>query len=476
MQNLKLGLLFFIYMKRLLIVFLASLLVCAFNDVQAQNKNTKNKAKTTKTSSKSKKSKSKKGKKVEEEAPVSNDIPLPYNSNDCLFAIELKPDVEYGPTTAPSGGGRIMEIMSDKKHPNLFDYEHNSVWYKFTVPYNGDLEIAITQTNPLDDYDFLLYRYTDDYFSNHVLQNKILPVAANLSAVDSSLSKTPTTTKGKTAKATTPVPSGATIGMKYDAKDALLTKKSTERFIKSIPVHKDEVYYLVLDNATIKGSGHSVKVSIHVDAFEPQVLFFDPIAKKYIDVELLILEKNTGNREILKSSSFKSGKIRFVPNFNYTLYAKRDGYFSIFKDFNSNIFMTDTMMRFVMNRTEKGTSFPISDIYFDEGESSLLPESDTVLLNYIAMFRNHPSVTFLIKGYVTTYGVDVERDQRVSLERAQSVKDFFARNGISADRIEVVGMTPSEIKRVANAMLDKKQQQKNNPKVELIITGIKKTE
>ena len=435
-------------------------------DVQAQNrKGRSNKSAKTTTSKKNKK------KKTTEVAPVETGIDLPYNSNDALFAIELQPDVLFGPTKAPVGGGRVMEIMSDQAHPNLFEYEHNSVWYKFTVPYNGLLEIEITPTNASDDYDFLLYRYTDNYFGNHVLQNKIAPVAVNLAAVDTAAQKPVTVTVGGkqvTRKSQTALP----IGMKHDAKPTLLTKASTDRFIKSIQVAKNEVYYLVLDNVT-RGGGHSVKVSVHVDAFEPLVVFYDPIAKKPVDVELLILERNTNNREIVKAPQFKSKRVRFVPNFNYTLYAKKPGYFSIYKDFNSNIFMTDTIMRFVMNRTEKGTVFPINDIYFVEGESQLLPESDTVLLNYIAMFRNHPDVTFLIKGYVNTYGVDIEHDQQVSLARAQSVKEFFSRNGIEANRIEVAGMTPNEIKRAANALIEKKGVSKS-AKVELIITGIKK--
>lgn len=453
-------------MKRLLIAFLACVLVFGYTDVQAQTKKSNTTTKTT-----TKKKKNKKGKKDEKVEPVNTDIELPYNSNDCLFPIALQPDVMYGPTAAPKGGGRVMEVMADQKHPNLFDYEHNSVWYKFVVPYNGDLEISIVQTNPMDDYDFLLYRYTNDYFSNHILQNKVLPVAYNLAPVDSAMAKAVATVKGKKGVAE-PAP---TIGMLHDAKDNGLTKKQSGRYIKSIPVHKGEVYYLVLDNRSVKGSGHSVKVSVHVDAFEPKVMFYDPVAKKYIDVELLVLEKNTDNREIVKNPSFKNGKIKFVPGFNYTLYAKKPGYFSVYKDFNSDIFMVDTMLRFIMNRTERGTVFPVNDIYFEEGESTLLPVSDTALLNYIAMFRNHPDVTFLIKGYVPTYGVDVEHDQQVSLARAQSVKDFFARNGISEDRIEVAGMTPSEIKRSAANVLDKKQHFRD-VKVEIIITGIRKGE
>lgn len=457
-------------MKRIFVVLMALLLCAGAVDAQAQNRS----GRSTKTTAKSKnasKKKKKNGKSKVEEAPVETGVDLPYNSNDALFAIELQPDVAFGPTKAPAGGGRVMEIMSDKQHPNLFEYEHNSVWYKFKIPYNGLLEIEITPTNAGDDYDFLLYKYTDSYFSNHILQNKILPVAVNMSAPDTASAKPQTVTvKGKTVTRRTAV--AQSIGMKHDAEQKMLTKQSTERYIKSIQVAKDEVYYLVLDNV-LRGGGHSVKVSVHVDAFEPLIVFFDPIAKKSVDVELLILERNTQNREIVKNPRFKNSRVRFVPKFNYTLYAKKPGYFSIYKDFNSDIFMTDTIMRFVMNRTEKGTVFPIDDIYFEEGESRLLPESDTVLLNYIAMFRNHPDVTFLIKGYVTTYGVDVEHDQRMSLARAQSVKDFFARNGISADRIEVMGMTPNEIKRAANDLIDKKKSARKS-KVELIITGVQK--
>ena len=33
-----------------------------------------------------------------------------------------------------------------------------------------DLEIDITPTNPKDDYDFLLFKYTDVYFSNRIIE------------------------------------------------------------------------------------------------------------------------------------------------------------------------------------------------------------------------------------------------------------------------------------------------------------------
>ena len=141
-------------------------------DVQAQTK--KKTTKTTKTAKSGKKGGKKKSGTAVAATPAPSQpqvVELPYNSNDCLFAIPLQLDKPFGPTTAPDGSGRIMEVVADKAHPNLFEREHNSVWYKVTIPYNGDLVIDIMQADVWDDYDFLVYKNTGTYFSNQVMLN-----------------------------------------------------------------------------------------------------------------------------------------------------------------------------------------------------------------------------------------------------------------------------------------------------------------
>ena len=472
-------------MKRFLIALLSFAMLFGVCDVQAQ---TKKKKTTTK----------KKAAPVVVEPEVKT-VELPYNSNDCIFAIPLQVGVPYGPTTPPDGAGRMQEIKADKAHPNLFEYEHNSVWYKFTAPYNGDLEIKITQDNVWDDYDFLVYKNTGAYFSNNVIQNKQLPVAVNLAAVDSNGLAAEALKAAEQQKNQRPRPSGQqgasatqtagqkskpqaepayvppakpkpTIGMSVDATNKMLTKKQVGTFIKSIPVRMGEEYFIVLDNCSPNGRGHTIEVNVHVEAFEPLVLFYDYKAIKYIDVDLIILEKSSaGERPIVNDQHFRGGRVKFVPGFNYTLYAKHDGYFSIYRDFNSNFFMRDTLMLYRMNRTEKGTVFPITDVYFDEGGSQLLPQSDTTLMNYVAMFRNHPDVTFMVKGYVQSYGVNPKADMLLSLDRAKAVKEFFIKNGIAEKRITTTGMSQNEIKRMASAALDKGEKF-SDVKIELIIT------
>ncbi|MCR4828136.1 MAG: OmpA family protein [Bacteroidales bacterium] len=453
-------------MKRMFcLLILATALIVSAADGYAQNKNTQNQNRSNK---------GKNAKNTPQKTEPVN-IQLPAYSNDCLFAIELQPDVEYGPTTAPQGAGRIQEIMRDKSNPNIFEYEHNSVWYKFTVPYSGNLEIEITPNSEWDDYDFCVFKYTDVYFSNHLIQNKIRPLASDLSRKDTTgmAAATPKNSKGQVvAKPRSKRQTKATLGMKADGKKNFIGINDDPAFLKSVPVKKGETYYIVLDNKSGNGDGHTIKVSIQVESYEPWVLFYDPVLKRNVDVDLLILEKNTDNRPIVKNASFKGSKVKMVPGFTYSLYAKRDGYFPIYKEFNSNIFKEDTLMRFNLNRTEKGTVFPVTDIYFDD-DGNLLPESEPSLTNYMQMFNSYPEITIQVKGYVQSYAVDIEAEQKLSVARAKSVKDFFVQHGMPAENITITGMTQNEIKRAAAAALNKHQAFKDT-KVDLIITGLNK--
>lgn len=469
-------------MKRYFIALLALALLMGGYDLPAQNKSTGTSTKSTKTA----KGKSSNNTSI---VPKANDglTTLPENSNDCLYAIPLELDVPYGPTTPPNGAGRIQEIMRDKSNPNVFEYEHNSVWFKFTVPYNGDLNFFISQQNPWDNYDFLVYKYTDVYFSNHIIQGKIRPVAACLSPVDTvAISEfAPLRPAGKGTKVSSKSSSGsnATRMSRRDAMRPLMGMDSTgtSRFIgprckgnfaKPISVKKGEVYYIVLDNQSSKGEGFTIRASIAVDCFRPTVQFYDPREKKIVDVDLLILEKNTDNRPIVKNARFRSGKVNLVPGFDYTLYAKKDGYFAIYKEFNANICKEDTLLRFLMQQAKIGTTFPLSDIYFSD-EVELLGASDTALMQYVSMFRNYPELQFRIKGYVQSYGIDMDRDIQISQQRANVVRQFFEDHGVAPDRMTTCGMTQNELKRSAAAALNKSQPF-NDAKVEIIITAIKK--
>ena len=425
-------------------------------EMMAQSKG-KAKAKTSASAKKTTKTtKGKKGKKGKgEEKPAPQVTELPYNSNDCLYAITLNPDVPYGPTNVPNGGGRVMEITRDKNNPNVFEIEHNTVWFKFKVPYSGKLLVTLTPKDPKDDYDFLVYKYTDQYFQNQVISGRAKPVLANLSAPD-------TATKGA-------------VGVSHTGRNKFINKETTDPYCATIDLAKDEWYYLVVDKPLNGGSGFTIKVSVSVDCFTPTITFHDPKLRKNVDVDILLIEKNTDNRVVMKSPSFKGGKVSFVPKFDYVMYVKKDGYFSIYKEFNADIFKEDTLMKLTMNKIERGSRFEINDVFFEDGETKLLvKESENALQTYLQMFKNQPEVFFTIKGYVATYGFDVDKDVATSLGRAQSVRQYFIDNGIEENRMCAQGMTKTEVKKAAAEVLNNKGYNFKNVRIEIIITGIEK--
>ncbi len=128
-------------------------------------------------------------------------------------------------------------------------------------------------------------------------------------------------------------------------------------------------------------------------------------------------------------------------------------------------------MRSIIQQDKVGTLVSITDIYFSDNVE-LLSASDTALLSYVTMFRNYPELQFRIKGYVQSYGIDMDRDIQISQERANVVRQFFIEHGIDANRMTVAGMTQNEIKRSAAAALNKSKPF-NDAKVEITITSIK---
>lgn len=438
-------------MKQKIIIFIVmlALFMPVSNVTFGQTKKTTTSQSSKKTSSKGSSTKGKKGKKSKKE-PIP-EIDLPYNSNDCLFAVELKADVPFGPAKSPQGGGRIMEIQRDDKNPHIFEVEHNTVWYKFVVPYSGKLYLDITPVDPKDDYDFMVYKYTDKYFTNSLISNRIKPIVANLSLPDSA--------------------SKGCVGISAKGTKSYISKNDTTPYCAPFDVKVGDVYYIVLDQPNYAAKGHTIKARIHVESIKPKVIIYDTKQKKSVEAEVLLIEKNTDNRIILKEDAYKGGYLSLVPNFNYALYVKKDGYFSVYRDFNANLFREDTLLRVHMNKIERGVKFQLSEVYFEEGGTVLMKESDSLLMIYAQKFLNHPEVTFNVKGYVNTYGFDVEADMQTSLERATSVKDFFVKNGIDEERITVSGMSKADVKKTSNEIINKNKV--NTVKIEITITAVK---
>ncbi|MBO0330803.1 OmpA family protein [[Muricauda] lutisoli] len=77
-------------------------------------------------------------------------------------------------------------------------------------------------------------------------------------------------------------------------------------------------------------------------------------------------------------------------------------------------------------------------ILFDTGKSSIKAESTSVMVDIIQILNEYPNAKFTVEGHTDSVGSE-SLNQRLSEERANSVRDFLIDKGIDADRLSAIG-------------------------------------
>ncbi len=166
--------------------------------------------------------------------------------SDCNNALLIKTDSIFGPTTAPLNHGKILEFKDNPKNSiHYFEKEHHSVWYKFEAEQTGELIFEIEPLQSKDDYDFLLFTYTDTSFCDKIiLQKRMLPNRTNISQRKSDI-------QGKT-------------GLSFTEKEEWISSGIGRPYSKAMNVEKGQMYYLVLDNVYPNGKGHYLNIKFYL--------------------------------------------------------------------------------------------------------------------------------------------------------------------------------------------------------------------
>ncbi len=84
-----------------------------------------------------------------------------------------------------------------------------------------------------------------------------------------------------------------------------------------------------------------------------------------------------------------------------------------------------------------------NDISFDTGSAIIKPELRAVLDPFAASLRDDPNARLSIVGHTDSTGSDAVNNP-LSLQRAQSVRDYLSGHGVAASRIETAGRGPRE--------------------------------
>ncbi|MEW2920524.1 OmpA family protein [Muricauda sp. ANG21] len=77
-------------------------------------------------------------------------------------------------------------------------------------------------------------------------------------------------------------------------------------------------------------------------------------------------------------------------------------------------------------------------ILFDTGKSSIKAESTSVMVDIIQILNEYPNAKFTVEGHTDSVGSE-SLNQKLSEERANSVRTFLIDKGIAADRLTAIG-------------------------------------
>lgn len=336
--------------------------------------------------------------------------------------ITINGSTAYGFTIAPDGPGKMQEIP--KGNSLLFEEEHNTAWYLLTMGRNGDLTFEIEPSDTLNDYDFLLFAYTDSTFSDALAANKLKPLRSNISNLSQAKK-------------------GITGLRKKDGLINTIGEGKGNPFSNSILVKKGEKYVLVLDNVTPKGSGHHILFNFVQDIeIKGQIIDSDnsPV------IADITLSDNRGNT-VLETKSDKNGnyelKATVKENENYTITAVSDSTFLQTQTINTKTLKTATFtdLRMILPRLKKGSKYRIGNINFYGNMAILLPESLPSLEALYKLMKRNKQLQIQVEGHVNGPGASSSHqlDQTLSEERAESVYNYLVSKGIAKERMSFVG-------------------------------------
>jgi len=118
------------------------------------------------------------------------------------------------------------------------------------------------------------------------------------------------------------------------------------------------------------------------------------------------------------------------------------------------------------NDSARGLIVNMSDVLFDTASFTLKPGAREKLAKVSGILLAHPGLTLQIEGHTDSVGGD-EFNQRLSEERAGSVRDFLSQQGVQASSITARGFGKTE----PVATNDTPEGRQRNRRVEIVVNG-----
>jgi outer membrane protein OmpA-like peptidoglycan-associated protein len=383
-------------------------------------------------------------------------------AGDCIEAIPLTivQSCKYGPTVPPKSYGKIQEISTaDKKSSETsFVQEHNSAWYLLSIRYDGELTFDILPVDSMNDYDFLLYPYSDSNFCASIANRAAKPVRSNIAANLNGINR------------------GLT-GLSSGAKQDFHRQGVGEVFSRSISVKKGEKYMLVLDNVTPNGKGHTIFFHTMIRAELNGVVLGADSQPLRAEVLLSDPKGKTVSQTQTDASGRYEIKADIEKNTPYSLIFSNDSSFigtRVVNTADTKDGHTFKALSAVLPKLKNGAKYPLGNINFYGNEARLLPESYPSVEALSRLMKKNKNMIIQIEGHVNGVGASMNElrgaeFQELSDNRAAMVRNCLIGAGIDGSRMTTIGYAAKQMlfPRAIN-----EEQQKLNRRVEIKVISI----
>jgi outer membrane protein OmpA-like peptidoglycan-associated protein len=370
-------------------------------------------------------------------------IQLGKNSSDCIGALLIE-DTVVGPVFSYKGFGEKLEIQGyELGDPMFIEQEHNTVWYKFRVPYDAEFTMDVKPVNLQDDFDYMIFKYDGPNVCNEISAGTSVPVRSNISRKN-------LITNGMT-------------GLREGEINEYVPSGPGSPYSRPMDVKRGEMYYMIIDNPFKENEGHTLFLRYkqnHVIETELQeengssIKNIIPTKK----LEINIKDDATGV-PVGSNVSIEGLKIGETVDFinisktlvdvysykNYTINVVQKGYMLSSQQFMP---LDDSLsvITIKLKPIKVGDKVTLDNIKFESDKVEILKKSDLALQQLYKFLNENETVSIEIQGHVNgEKGKNKKEYKQLSDDRANAVYNFLIEKGINKNRLSFKGYGNSQM-------------------------------
>ena len=374
---------------------------------------------------------------------------------DCFNAAIIDAEGEFTFKESPQGIGEELEFSGNPSNSlQYFKKEHNSAWFQFDPVYSGILIFKIIPKDTAADFDFLLFKYTDENFCSDIVKKKIKPLRTNISRFSTE--------------------ENSITGLSLDANKERVHSGPGCHLSKAIDVEQGDRYYLVLDNVYGNKAGFSLVFDYYKTVEVTGVIKNDE--NNLINEEVKVMwESKTGELLAQTIADKTTGKFKlYAP----ILKTSRSGDYTLSVESNNHFFFEKMIkitsetfpdpINVILPALKKGKNIVLNNINFHGGSPRALNTSIPSFKRILKLMKRNKSLTIRIDGHTNGCPGGIASSQDLSLSRANTVKSFLIKKGIDSERITVKGFNCTQMLFPTTGT---EEEQSLNRRVEILVTS-----